>query len=47
MFKIKEPTPYMIELAKVLLSASQEIYLLINDFGNSKMQKISWGIAVR
>ena len=29
MFKIKEPTPYMIELAKVLLSASQEIYLLI------------------
>jgi uncharacterized protein len=29
MFKIKEPTPYMIELAKVLLSASQEIYLLM------------------
>ena len=29
MFKIKEPTPYMIELAKVLLSASQEIYLLL------------------
>jgi uncharacterized protein len=29
MFKIKEPTPYMIELAKVLLSASQEIYMLI------------------
>jgi uncharacterized protein len=29
MFKIREPTPYMIELAKVLLSASQEIYLLM------------------
>jgi uncharacterized protein len=29
LFKIKEPTPYMIELAKVLLSASQEIYLLM------------------
>jgi uncharacterized protein len=29
MFKIKEPTPYMIELAKVVLSASQEIYLLM------------------
>ena len=29
MFKIKEPTPYMIELAKILLSASQEIYLLM------------------
>jgi uncharacterized protein len=29
MFKIKEPTIYMVELAKVLLSASQEIYLLL------------------
>jgi uncharacterized protein len=29
LFKIKEPTPYMIELAKVLLSSSQEIYLLM------------------
>src|SRR5918996_1728262 len=29
LFKIKEPTPYMTELAKVLLSASQEIYLLM------------------
>src|ERR671918_2851302 len=29
LFKIKEPTPYMLELAKVLLSASQEIYLLM------------------
>src|SRR5829696_5423580 len=29
MFKIKEPTLYMIELSKVLLSASQEIYLLM------------------
>src|SRR5919202_4428080 len=29
MFKIKEPTLYMIELSKVLLSASQEIYLLV------------------
>lgn len=29
MFNIKEPTLYMTELAKVLLSASQEIYLLM------------------
>src|SRR5919197_234046 len=29
LFRIKEPTPYMIELAKVLLFASQEIYLLM------------------
>jgi uncharacterized protein len=29
MFKIKKPTIYMVELAKVLLSASQEIYLLL------------------
>src|SRR5215217_7057339 len=29
MFKIKEPTLYMVELSKVLLSASQEIYLLM------------------
>jgi predicted phosphate transport protein (TIGR00153 family) len=29
LFKIKEPTPYMIELAKVLLSASQEIHILL------------------
>ncbi len=30
LFKIQEPTSYMIELAKLLLSASQEIYLLMN-----------------
>ena len=38
LFKIKEPTPYMIELSKVLLSASQEIYLLmkrLRDFKNA------------
>ncbi|SRR5581483_4564490 len=29
LFKIKEPTTYMIELAKVLLSASQEVHLLM------------------
>jgi predicted phosphate transport protein (TIGR00153 family) len=29
LFKIKEPTPYMVELAKVLLSASQEIHILL------------------
>ncbi len=30
LFKVKEPTSYMIELAKILLSASQEIHLLMN-----------------
>src|ERR671922_2398019 len=29
LFKIRHPTPYMLELAKLLLSASQEIYLLV------------------
>lgn len=29
LFKIKEPTSYMLELAKLLLSASQEIHLLM------------------
>lgn len=29
LFKIKEPTPYMLELSKILLSASQEIHLLM------------------
>src|SRR5215217_7420090 len=36
MFKIKEPTLYMIELSKVLLSASQEIYLLMKRLGKFK-----------
>lgn len=30
LFKIKEPTPYMVELAKILLSASQEVHLLMS-----------------
>ncbi|MDX1372917.1 MAG: DUF47 family protein, partial [Nitrososphaeraceae archaeon] len=30
LFKVKKPTGYMIELAKILLSSSQEIYLLVN-----------------
>jgi hypothetical protein len=29
LFKIKEPTSYMLELAKLLLSASQEVHLLM------------------
>ncbi len=29
LFKIKEPTSYMLELAKILLSASQEVHLLM------------------
>jgi predicted phosphate transport protein (TIGR00153 family) len=29
LFKIKEPTPYMVELAKTLMSASQEVHLLM------------------
>lgn len=29
LFKIKKPTPYMIELAKILLSATQEVYALM------------------
>jgi predicted phosphate transport protein (TIGR00153 family) len=29
LFKIQEPTSYMLELAKILLSASQEIYILM------------------
>jgi uncharacterized protein len=39
MFKIKEPTAYMTELAKVLLSASQEIYLLIKPLRKFKDAK--------
>ena len=29
LFKIKEPTSYMLELAKILLSSSQEVHLLM------------------
>lgn len=29
LFKITKPTPYMIELAKILLSATQEVHLLL------------------
>ena len=29
LFKIQQPTSYMLELAKILLSASQEIYVLM------------------
>jgi predicted phosphate transport protein (TIGR00153 family) len=36
LFKIKEPTPYMLELAKMLLSASQEIYLLMTQIRKLK-----------
>ena len=36
LFKIREPTPYMLELAKVLLSASQEIYLLMTQIRKLK-----------
>jgi predicted phosphate transport protein (TIGR00153 family) len=36
LFKIREPTPYMLELAKILLSASQEIYLLMTQIRNLK-----------
>jgi predicted phosphate transport protein (TIGR00153 family) len=36
LFKIKEPTPYMLELAKILLSASQEIYLLMTQLKKLK-----------
>ena len=34
LFKIQEPTPHMLELAKVLLSASQEVKLLITRIRN-------------
>jgi predicted phosphate transport protein (TIGR00153 family) len=30
LFKIAEPTPFMVELAKTLMSASQEVHLLMN-----------------
>lgn len=30
LFKIAKPTPYMLELAKTLLSATQEVHLLMN-----------------
>jgi predicted phosphate transport protein (TIGR00153 family) len=36
LFKIKEPTPYMVELAKVLLLASQEIHILLKRLRNFK-----------
>ena len=29
LFEIKEPTPYMTELAKMLLSSSQEVFFLV------------------
>ena len=38
LFKIKQPTSYMLELAKILLSASQEVHLLmmrLRQFKNS------------
>jgi uncharacterized protein len=34
LFKVQEPTPYMLELAKVLLSASKEVKLLVNRIRN-------------
>ena len=36
LFKIREPTPYMLELTKILLSASQEIYLLMTQIRKLK-----------
>jgi predicted phosphate transport protein (TIGR00153 family) len=36
LFKIREPTPYMLELSKILLSASQEIYLLMTQIKKLK-----------
>ncbi len=36
LFKIKKPTLYMIEIAKVLLSASQEVYQAILQIRNFK-----------
>src|SRR5215213_3837400 len=36
LFKIREPTPYMLELSKILLSASQEIYLLMTQIRKLK-----------
>jgi predicted phosphate transport protein (TIGR00153 family) len=36
LFKIKEPTAYLLELAKVLLSASQQIYLLMQQLRKFK-----------
>jgi hypothetical protein len=36
LFKIKEPTSYMLELAKILLSASQEVHLLMTRLGGFK-----------
>ncbi|HZA06174.1 MAG TPA: DUF47 family protein [Nitrososphaeraceae archaeon] len=34
LFKVQEPTPYMLELAKVLLSASKEVKLLVSRIRN-------------
>jgi len=39
LFKIKKPTMYMLELAKVLLSASQEVYEAILQIRNLKRTK--------
>lgn len=36
LFKIREPTPYMVELAKTLLSASQEVHVLMTRLRNFK-----------
>lgn len=36
LFKIKKPTPYMKELAKIILSSSQEIYTLVKLLNKQK-----------
>jgi predicted phosphate transport protein (TIGR00153 family) len=36
LFKISEPTPYMVELAKILMSASQEVHLLMTSLRGFK-----------
>lgn len=36
LFKIRQPTPYMVEMAKVLLSATQEVHLLMTRLSHFK-----------
>jgi predicted phosphate transport protein (TIGR00153 family) len=41
LFKIREPTPFMVELAKTLMSASQEVHLLMTRLRRSRTQETS------
>lgn len=36
LFKIRQPTPYMMEMSKILLSAAQEVHLLMSRLGHFK-----------